>query len=136
MARILEWFAIPSSTDSMDVNLGKLQEMVKDRQAWRAAVHGSQRVGHNLVTEQQQYIEEDMTLHRNISSSMCLLSVGAKVGAGVREGARGTETGSEKEESRGRQWEEPNLLMVFKTCCLPFKNQIAPPPTPCPQLPC
>ena len=31
MARILEWFAIPSSTDSMDVNLGKLQEMVKDR---------------------------------------------------------------------------------------------------------
>ena len=67
---------------------------------------------------------------------MCFLPVGAKVGAGVREGARGTETGTQKEESRGRQWEEPNLLMVFKTCCLPFKNQIAPPPTPCPQLPC
>ena len=27
-------------TDSMDVNLGKLQEMVRDRRAWRAAVHG------------------------------------------------------------------------------------------------
>ena len=27
-------------TDSMDVSLSKLQEMVKDRQAWRAAVHG------------------------------------------------------------------------------------------------
>ena len=26
--------------DSMDMNLGKLQEMVKDREAWRAAVHG------------------------------------------------------------------------------------------------
>ena len=26
--------------DSMDMNLSKLQEMVKDRQAWRAAVHG------------------------------------------------------------------------------------------------
>ena len=27
-------------TDSMDVNLSKLHEMVKDREAWRAAVHG------------------------------------------------------------------------------------------------
>ena len=27
-------------TDAMDVNLGKLQKMVRDREAWRAAVHG------------------------------------------------------------------------------------------------
>ena len=27
-------------TDSTDMNLGKLQEMVRDREAWRAAVHG------------------------------------------------------------------------------------------------
>ena len=27
-------------TDSMEMNLRKLQEMVKDREAWRAAVHG------------------------------------------------------------------------------------------------
>ena len=27
-------------TDSMDVSLNTLQEMVKDREAWRAAVHG------------------------------------------------------------------------------------------------
>ena len=27
-------------TDSMDMNLSKFQEMVKDREAWRAAVHG------------------------------------------------------------------------------------------------
>ena len=26
--------------DSMDMNLGKLQEMVRDREPWRAAVHG------------------------------------------------------------------------------------------------
>ena len=27
-------------TDSMDMNLSKLQEMVKDREAWHAVVHG------------------------------------------------------------------------------------------------
>ena len=27
-------------TDSRDMNLGKLQEVVRDREAWHAAVHG------------------------------------------------------------------------------------------------
>ena len=27
-------------TDAMDMNLGKLQEMVRDREAWCAALHG------------------------------------------------------------------------------------------------
>ena len=40
-------------TDSTDMSLRKLWEIVKDRGAWCAAVHGAQRIGQDLVTEQQ-----------------------------------------------------------------------------------
>ena len=41
-------------THSMDMSLNKLREIVKYREAWPASVYGSQRVRHDLVTDQQQ----------------------------------------------------------------------------------
>ena len=37
--------------DSMDMSLGKLRELMVDREAWCAKVHGLQRVGHDSTTE-------------------------------------------------------------------------------------
>ena len=41
-----------SITDSMSMNLSKLQEIVKDREVWCTAVHEAAKVRHDLVTKQ------------------------------------------------------------------------------------
>ena len=50
-------------TDSMDMGLGGFRELVMDREAWRAAVHGSQRVGHDWLTELNSKTQQDQIMN-------------------------------------------------------------------------
>ena len=43
---------LDNKTNALNVNLSKLWEIVEDRGAWCAAVHGLQRVRHDLEAEQ------------------------------------------------------------------------------------
>ena len=45
---------LESITNSMDINLSKLREIVEDRGPGVLKFMGLQRVGHNLATEQQE----------------------------------------------------------------------------------
>jgi len=49
---LVERIEFRSSPNWINMNLGKLQETVKDREAWHAAVHGvAKKVRHDLATQ-------------------------------------------------------------------------------------
>ena len=58
--------------DSTDVNLSKLHEIVKDREAWCAAVHRVAKSQTRLSTEQQKNVEIEGTME--ITSFLLFIS--------------------------------------------------------------
>ena len=55
-------------TDSMDMSLSKLQEMVKDRDAWHATVHG-------ITNSQMQLSNQTTTIYRHTHTHICILYI-------------------------------------------------------------
>ena len=51
---------LESLTDSMDMNLSKLQEIVEDSEAWYATVHRLPKSQTHLLTEQQGSLDNQL----------------------------------------------------------------------------
>ena len=63
---------LDSITDSTDMNLSKLWETVEDRGAWHAAVHESQRAGHDFAIEYQRKHQAKYKVSLLFLVSLCL----------------------------------------------------------------
>ena len=114
----IRWF--DGIADSMDMSLSKLQEMVKDREAWLAAVHG--------VTKSRTWFSNWTTIKPIICTLVWIfiLSIGFDWGGKQKNNLRWDER--EGETGRKEVGFTANWSHTFDWACLVHQEQINMPP--------
>ena len=103
-----------SITDSMDMRLSRLREMVKDREAWCAAVHGAAKSRAWLSDEQQPWTVQYTVQQRayrgwyRVNSQEEWLEEGKEVGGGL--------SGGDLWEMHAHQTHKPTYVIGHGRC--------------------
>ena len=102
----------------MDMNLSKFQEMVKDREAWRAVVHG---VGHDWKKKNKK---QDITEQQVLANATLLLG---SVMAGMQEGVENNGACEQRLKPEGEKSlpVSPWSLLSLPQTCSPHRPSVS-----------
>ena len=102
---------LDSISDSMDMNLSKLQELVMDREAWHTVVHGAAKsLGHNRATELNWTIQSMEFSRPEYWSGSSRPSPGDLPDPGIKPGSPALQADSLPAELQGN----PYMAYIFE----------------------